>query len=63
MADDDTKKPKKRGPKEPPPLVIKTDDPLGTLRKVLQADPDKAKQAAQRPRRKPKGDDSAGDGE
>jgi hypothetical protein len=34
---------RKRGPPEPPPLVIETDDPLAAFAQMLRADPDKAK--------------------
>jgi hypothetical protein len=43
---------KKRGPPEPPPLVIETDDPLGAFDRMLKADPNKAKAEARKPRRK-----------
>ena len=45
----------KRGPAEPPPLIIETDDPLGAFDRLLGADPKKAKSRARRkrPRRKP----------
>lgn len=39
---------KKRGPPEPPPPVIDTDDPLGAPGRLMDADSDKAKEAASR---------------
>jgi len=41
---------KKRGPAEPPPLVIDTDDPLGAFDRLLGADPKKTKSKARRRR-------------
>lgn len=42
---------RKRGPPEPPPLVIDVADPLEAFDRLLRADPKAAKAAAQKPRR------------
>lgn len=39
---------RKRGPPEPPPLVIETNDPLAAFDRLLRAKPDKAKERAKR---------------